>query len=134
MKRNITITINDSVTDKNFIHIGQLSSIVNFSCDSVLLNILEYLQEKDHNIVIATLLEKLRPGGKLIIAFNNAKHIAKEFVRSSISCDVFLNFFRNKQSLVSLDSLYTMINFEQFNIIDIDINTNTTKLVLERKI
>jgi predicted SAM-dependent methyltransferase len=134
MKRNITITVNDSVTDKNFIHISQLSSIVNFSCDSVLLNILEYLQEKDHNIVIATLLEKLRPGGKLIIAFNNAKHIAKEFLSSSISCDAFLNFFRNKQSLVSLDSLYTMINFEQFDIIDIDINTNTTKLLLERKI
>jgi predicted SAM-dependent methyltransferase len=133
MKRNITITLDNSNTQTDHVCINDLSSIVNYSCDSIILFILEYLQEKDHAIVMKTLLEKLRPNGKLIIAANNAKYIAKQFIDSSISHDAFLKFFANKQSLVSVESLYTMVDFQYFDIVDLDINTNTIKIILERK-
>lgn len=133
MKRNIIVTIDNSIDDAEHVHINNLSSIINYSCDSISLYILEYLKEKDHTILVKSLLEKLRPGGKLILAANNATYIAQQFVNSSISHESFLKFFTNKQSLVSLESLYTMVDFQFFDIIDLDINSNTIKLVLERK-
>jgi SAM-dependent methyltransferase len=133
MKRNIVVTIDNSIDDEDHVHVNNLSSIVNYSCDSISLYVLEYLKEKDHIILVKSLLEKLRPGGRLILAANNAMCIAQQFVNSSISHESFLKFFANKQSLVSLESLYTMIDFEFFDIIDLDINNNTIKLVIERK-
>jgi SAM-dependent methyltransferase len=133
MKRNIIVTIDNSIDDEDHVHVNNLSSTVNYSCDSISLYVLEYLKEKDHIILVKSLLEKLRPGGRLLLAANNAKSIAQQFVNSSISHESFLKFFTNKQSLVSLESLYTMIDFEFFDIIDLDINNNTIKLVIERK-
>lgn len=133
MKRNISITVDSSKTDLNIVYINNISSIVNYSCDSIFIDCLEYLIENDHSIIIKALLEKLRQDGRLIIVFNNTQTIAEKFINRSISHTEFLRYFSNKQSLVSIESLYTMVNFQLFNILDIDINDSTIKLVLERK-
>lgn len=133
MKRNIQITIDPSIDRKNVVHINNLSSIINHSCDSIILDILEYLRENDHSTVVRLLLEKLRPFGKLIILFSNCKNIAQNYIDSAISSSDFLNFFTNKQSLLSVESVYTLIDFQQFDISNIDISSNRIVLEIERK-
>ena len=133
MKRNIFITIDQSINNTDNIHITQIGSIVNHSCDSININCLEYIDQKDHSVVLSNLLNKLRPNGKLIIKANNAESIAIRFLQRSISEQDFLSFFTNKRSLVSVESVYTLIDFQVFDLIDLDITDNTIKITIERK-
>jgi len=133
MKRNLTITVDSSTKQDGFIHINQISSIINYSCDSIVLDCLEYLQEKDHAIVFGVLLEKLRPTGRLIVSISNAKDIASSFINATISSSDFLRFFTNKQSLLSIESIYTFIDFNHYDIITLDIDDSSLTIVIERK-
>jgi hypothetical protein len=133
MNRNISIIIDPSQEKNDYIHINNISSIINYSCDSIIINCLEYLMEKDHNIIIKMLLDKLRPYGKLIISINNAHNIAQNFINRSISNNDFLKFFSNKQSLLSLESLYSYIDFNYFELINLDINEQFYIITLEKK-
>lgn len=133
MKRNIMITIEESSKDPNTVHINNINSIVNYSCDSISINCLEYLSEQDHPTVLSYLLNKLRPHGRLVIKANNSLDIASRFLQRSISHQDFLQFFANKQSLISIESIYTLINFTEFDLVDLDITNDTIKIVLERK-
>jgi chemotaxis methyl-accepting protein methylase len=133
MKRNILITIDDTITDTNSVHINNLNTIVNYSCDSVSINCLEYLSEQQHPAVLSQLLNKLRPNGRLIIKANNSLNIASKFLQRSVSHQDFLQFFANKQSLISIESIYTLINFTEFDLVDLDISNDNIKIVLERK-
>jgi predicted SAM-dependent methyltransferase len=133
MKRNITIVIDPSKEDSSHVHINNLNSIVNHSCDSITIDILEYLKESDHQVIIRILLEKLRQSGRLSIIISNAKSIAQQYIKSAISNDSFLNFFANKQSLISVESLYTFMDFALFDMIDLDITNTFITIVFERK-
>lgn len=133
MKRNISITIEPKTNQSNAVHINNLSSIINYSCDSISIDILEFLQEKDHAQIIKYLLEKLRPNGRLIVTINNAKNIAKNYLESVISSKDFLELFTNKQSLLSIDSIYTFIDFEAFDIANIDVSSTQITAIIERK-
>lgn len=134
MKRNISIVIDPLQEKDEYIHINNISSIVNYSCDSIIINCLEYLLEKDHEIIIKILLDKIRKSGKLIISINNVHNIAQDFINRTISNNDFLKFFSNKQSLLSLESLYSYIDFNYFELINIDINEQFYILTLEKKI
>jgi hypothetical protein len=133
MKRNILITINESNKESNSVHINDLNSIINHSCDSISISCLEYLNEQDHSAVLSHLFNKLRSSGRLIIKINNSSNIASKFLQKSISNQDFLKFFVNKRSLVSIESLYSLINFTEFDLIDLDIAEDTIRVVLERK-
>lgn len=133
MKRNIVVAIDESNKDPNVVHINNMNTIVNYSCDSVSINCLEYLNEQDHPTVLSHLLSKLRPRGRLIIKANNSLDIASRFLQRSISHQDFLRFFANKQSLISIESIYTLINFTEFDLVDLDITNDNIKIVLERK-
>jgi chemotaxis methyl-accepting protein methylase len=133
MKRNIVITLDESSKDPNAVHVNNINTIVNYSCDSVGVNCLEYLSEQDHTTVLAHLLNKLRPHGRLVIKANNSLDIASRFLQRSISHQDFLRFFANKQSLISIESIYTLINFTEFDLVDLDITNDNVKIVLERK-
>lgn len=134
MKRNITLSLTDKDSESNnIVSINNLNSIVNHSYDSIVLNCLEFLPSKDHDIIIKIVLDKLRIGGRLIIEASNAASIAQQFVSFSISNDEFLNFFSNKKSLLSLENLYTLVDFNSFEIVNTNIEKNNIKLILERK-
>lgn len=133
MKRNILITIEESNQNPNIVHINNLNSIVNYSCDSVTMDYLEYLNEADHNIVLSHLFGKLRPSGRLIIKINNSLNIASKFLQKSISNQDFLRFFTNKRSLPSIESIYSLVNFTEFDLVDLDITDDIIKIILERK-
>lgn len=133
MKRNLIITVDTSIKQDGFVHINQISSIVNYSCDSITLDCIEYLQEKDHAVVFSVLLEKLRPGGRLVVSISNAKEIANNFINAAISCNDFLKFFTNKQSLSSIEAIYTFIDFKNYDILTLDIDNSSITIVIERK-
>lgn len=133
MKRNILITTDESSKAPDNVHINDLNSIVNYSCDSIAISCLEYLNEQDHSIVLSHLSNKLRPAGRLIIKINNSTNIASKFLQKSVSNQDFLKFFANKHSLVSIESIYALINFTEFDLIDLDITEDSIKVVLERK-
>lgn len=133
--RNILITIDSAQAQQNheYIHINDIQSIINHSCDSITINCLEYLSETDHQPVISSLLNKLRNNGKLVVKVNNSHNIAQKFIQKSLSNFEFLSFFSNKKSIVSIETLYTLIDFDTFNLIDTDIQSETLKIVVERK-
>jgi hypothetical protein len=133
MKRNLIITIDPQSVNNNVIFINDIDNIVNYSCDSIEISILEYIEDKNHKMVIGVLAEKIRPSGKLIINISNAISIAKNFVSYSITSQNFLNFFKNKVSLLSIDLLYSMIDFDSMFVIDTDIKEDHITLILERK-
>lgn len=133
MKRNIIITIDESKVDKEHIHINNIGSIVNHSCDSVTINCLEYLEETNHNLVLSYLTNKIRLNGKLIIKINNSDSICAKFLQKTISNQEFLNFFSSKRSLISVENIYSITDFKIFDLMDLDISENTIKIVLERK-
>jgi hypothetical protein len=133
MKRNIFITIDNSNNNPEYIHITKIESIINHSCDSIIINCLEYIDNTDHAIVLTNLLNKIRLNGRLIIKTNNATNIATRFLEKTISEQDFLKFFTNKRSLVSVESIYTIVDFKVFDMIDLDITDDIIKIVLERK-
>lgn len=133
MMRNITITTDQSQQSPEYIHIANIESIVNYSCDNISVECLEYLFEQDHRIVVSNLLNKLRDKGRLIIKTSNAQNIAQKFIQKNISNSEFLNFFVNKKSIISIETIYTLIDFDTFDLLDTNITEHTIKVVLERK-
>jgi len=133
MRRNITITTNPDNLQQNNIFINQIPSIVNYSCDNIFIDCLEHIQEKDLASIITILLEKIRPQGKLIISINNVDSIIDKFSKRSISHNEFLLFFANKQNLISVENIYTLIDFQSFDILDIKYEDNSITIIIERK-
>lgn len=132
MKRNINITIDQSKNQQDSIFINEIPSIVNYSCDSIFLDCLEYISEKDLPLIIKVLSEKLRPKGKLIIHINNVDSIIQQFIKKSISHSDLLKFFANKQNLISVDTIYTLIDFQNFELIECQFEQTFIKLIIER--
>lgn len=133
MKRNLKITIDSTSNNENSVYINNIDSIINYSCDSIEIDCLEFLQESVHSTVVKLLLEKLRQKGRLIISISNPKVVAENFLNDSVSYQKFLEFFKNRQSLVSPEILYTMIDFNSFDIAHLDIVEYITTIVFERK-
>lgn len=132
MKRNLTITLDQSQQNSNIIFINNIDSLVNHSCDSIEMSMLEYIEDKHHAILIKTLVDKLRPSGKLIIKISNAVSVAQNFASYQMSSKNFLAFFQNKQSILSLDLLYSMIDPNIVSIIETDITPTHITMILER--
>jgi precorrin-6B methylase 2 len=133
MQRNLNITIDSTNQKNNHIYIANIPSIVNYSCDSIFIDCLEYLQNKDLSNIIKILLEKIRPSGKLVISINNVDSIVDQFSKRSISHNEFLLFFANKQNLISVENIYTLIDFQSFDLLDIKYENNFITLIIERK-
>lgn len=132
MKRNLTIVI-EPTNNPEQVHINNLQSIVNYSCDTIIMSYLEYLLEKDHHTILKILLEKLRPSGRLILQISNIKSITENWLKQSISSQEFLNSISNKQSILSLDNIYTYIDFKVFDITNIITDQNSISIEIERK-
>jgi predicted SAM-dependent methyltransferase len=133
MQRNLNITIDQLNQSNSNIFINNIPSIVNYSCDSIFIDCLEYIPEKDLSSVVKILLDKIRPSGKLIISINNVDNIVNQFYKRSISHNEFLKFFTNKQNLLSVENIYTLIDFQTFDLLDIKYEDNFITILIERK-
>lgn len=131
MNRNLTITIDQNIKDPSIVFINDISKIVNNSCDSIYIDCLEYLIESDAKPIVSILSDKLKPKGKLIISIVNAHCIASSFLYQELSGSQFLGFFKNKQNILSLDLLFSFIDFSRMKILNIDTQPNFIKLIIE---
>lgn len=124
------------ITEPGFdsIHINQIDSIANRSCDIVQLPVIEYIKTNDLQKTIVSTLSKIRPDGYLHINFLDSKKIAKDYLANKISSSDFLRMFHNKYNLLSFDYFTTIIDLGEYDIVNYSEGDNYQNHIVIRKI
>ncbi len=135
MNRNINIycdTAKDIIPNIDNINISKIKDIINFSVDYIYCGILEYI-ESDHLIrIFNELSDKIRIGGKLIIKFSDIKELSNRYISNTIDNDTFISCVKNKKQIISLNSIYSIIDANSFRIIKVDRIDTLINITLER--
>ena len=135
MNRNINIycdTAKDIIPNIDNINISKITDIINFSVDYIYCGILEHI-ESDHLIrIFNELSDKIRIGGKLIIKFSDIKELSNRYISNTIDDSTFISCVKNKKQIISLNSIYPIIDTNSFRIIKVDRIDMTINITLER--
>ena len=135
MNRNINIycdTAKDIIPNIDNINISKIKDIINFSVDYIYCGILEHI-ESDHLIPIFNdLSDKIRIGGKLIIKFSDIKELSNRYISNTIDDSTFMSCVKNKKQIISLNSIYSIIDANSFRIIKVDRIDMLINITLER--
>ena len=135
MNRNINIycdTAKDIIPNIDNINISKIKDIINFSVDYIYCGILEHI-ESDHLIrIFNELSDKIRIGGKLIIKFSDIKELSNRYISNTIDNDTFMSCVKNKKQIISLNSIYSIIDANSFRIIKVDRIDTLINITLER--
>lgn len=135
MNRNINIycdTAKDIIPNIDNINISKITDIINFSVDYIYCGILEHI-ESDHLIrIFNELSDKIRIGGKLIIKFSDIKELSNRYISNTIDNDAFISCVKNKKQIISLNSIYSIIDANSFRIIKVDRIDTLINITLER--
>ena len=135
MNRNINIycdTAKDIIPNIDNINISKIKDIINFSVDYIYCGILEHI-ESDHLIrIFNELSDKIRIGGKLIIKFSDIKELSNRYISNTIDDSTFISCVKNKKQIISLNSIYPIIDTNSFRIIKVDRIDMTINITLER--
>ena len=135
MNRNINIycdTAKDIIPNIDNINISKITDIINFSVDYIYCGILEHI-ESDHLIrIFNELSDKIRIGGKLIIKFSDIKELSNRYISNTIDDSTFMSCVKNKKQIISLNSIYPIIDTNSFRIIKVDRIDMTINITLER--
>jgi len=135
MKRNINIVnqfVKDSIPNTNQVDVSNIGSLVNYSIDSVICNILEYVDDAEFEGLISDLLEKIREGGNIIMKFVNFKKIFIAYVNQQASGSEVFGFLKNKKNILSPDKLINALNRHDFMILKIDQQDNEFIVMAQR--
>jgi len=135
MNRNINIycdTAKDIIPNIDNINISKITDIINFSVDYIYCGILEHI-ESDHLIrIFNELSDKIRIGGKLIIKFSDIKELSNRYISNTIDDSTFISCVKNKKQIISLNSIYPIIDTNSFRIIKVDRIDMIINITLER--
>lgn len=135
MNRNINIycdTAKDIIPNIDNINISKIKDIINFSVDYIYCGILEHI-ESDHLIhIFNELSDKIRIGGKLIIKFSDIKELSNRYISNTIDDSTFMSCVKNKKQIISLNSIYSIIDANSFRIIKVDRIDMLINITLER--
>ena len=135
MNRNINIycdTAKDIIPNIDNINISKIKDIINFSVDYIYCGILEHI-ESDHLIrIFNEISDKIRIGGKLIIKFSDIKELSNRYISNTIDNDAFISCVKNKKQIISLNSIYSIIDANSFRIIKVDRIDTLINITLER--
>lgn len=135
MNRNINIycdTAKDIIPNIDNINISKIKDIINFSVDYIYCGILEHI-ESDHLIrIFNELSDKIRIGGKLIIKFSDIKELSNRYISNTIDDPTFMSCVKNKKQIISLNSIYSIIDANSFRIIKVDRIDMLINITLER--
>ena len=135
MNRNINIycdTAKDIIPNIDNINISKIKDIINFSVDYIYCGILEHI-ESDHLIrIFNELSDKIRIGGKLIIKFSDIKELSNRYISNTIDDSTFISCVKNKKQIISLNSIYPIIDTNSFRIIKVDRIDMLINIPLER--
>ena len=135
MKRNINITnqfVKDSIPNTTSIDISNIDSLVNYSVDSIICGILEYIDDAQFENFIASLLEKIRNEGNVIIKFVNFKKLFIEYVNQQTPSAQVFKYLLNKKNILSPDKVINVLNQNNFMIVKMDQNENYFTIIAQR--
>lgn len=121
MKRNILLSDGHiQLNEPGFepVSVMHIDSIANRSCDIIRIPILEYIKIDNISRLIEQILLKIRPKGYLHITFLNSKLLCKDYLANKISSNDFLKLLQNKNHLLSFDYFTTIIDLEEYSIIN----------------
>ena len=135
MNRNINIycdTAKDIIPNIDNINISKITDIINFSVDYIYCGILEHI-ESDHLIrIFNELSDKIRIGGKLILKFSDIKELSNRYISNTIDDATFISYVKNKKQIISLNSIYSIVDANSFRIIKVDRIDMLINITLER--
>lgn len=132
MKRNLTISTNVTDPGQNIVSIKDIGGIVNYSTDLVLCDTLESIEPNNLQSFISQLLNKVRPSGYVVFKFLDTKKICAEFLSNKISTENFVNYFNSKNNLVTLDTLYSLLDTKTFAIMKVQQEQDSISLTIQR--
>jgi hypothetical protein len=135
MKRNINITnqfIKDIIPNTSSVDVSNINSLVNYSVDSIICGILEYIDDTEFNSFVPSLLEKMRDEGNIIIKFVNFKKLFIEYVNQQTSSSQVFQYLTNKKNILCPDKVINILNENGFMILKMDQNENYFTIMAQR--
>jgi hypothetical protein len=135
MKRNINIVnqfVKDSIPNTNQVDVSNIGNLVNYSVDSIICNILEYIDDTEFEAMVSDLLGKIREGGNVIIKFVNFKKIFITYINQQSSGSEVFDFLKNKKNILSPDKIINVLNRHHFMILKIDQQDNEFIIMAQR--
>ena len=135
MKRNINVVnqfVKDSIPNTNQVDVSNIGNLVNYSVDSVICNVLEYVDDAEFEGLIADLLEKIREGGNIIMKFINFKKIFIAYINQQSSGSEVFSCLKNKKNILSPDKLINILNRHDFMILKLDQQDNEFIVMAQR--
>jgi len=135
MKRNINITnqfVKESIPQTNQVDITNIHSLVNYSVDSIVCNVLEYIDENELESFMASIIEKIRDNGRLVIKFVNFKKVFIEHINQKTSGAEIFSRLINKKNILSLDKIINLLNIHGLMVLKVD-QDNTQFSVLAQR-
>ena len=136
MKRNIVIGVTESNPNTSdfaeYIHISQLSNIVNCSVDYLSCDCLEYLPEEAVSQVIQQLMQKIRPLGYISITISDVKSLCKDYLSNKLAAKKFVSYINQKQSILNKDNIISVIDYQKFTISKLDSSDYIHNILIQR--
>lgn len=118
-----------NVTNINY---NEISSIVNHSASHINCEYLNYIDLQESKLNIESLLNKLKPGGTLTVSILNAKKHAHNFINNRISGNDFLQKIIHFKSLLSTEDIYTLLDHNTCNILQLNTDHEYISITIER--
>lgn len=123
MNKKINLTISDSANKLDGfdnLHVNELDSVFSCSLDMVYCSIFNIFTNDNAYQALDAILEKLRPGGQLIISVFNIKRLAALYLSGSISDnDFFNNIKSSNNSIQYAEVIKHIISTGSSSIIDV---------------
>jgi len=135
MKRNINITnefVKDTIPNTSSVDISNIDNLVNYSVDSIICGVLEYIEDNECELFVTSLLEKMRNEGNIIIKFVNFKKLFIEYINQQISSAKVFQYLRNKKNMLCPDKVINILNQNGFMILKMDQNENYFTIMSQR--
>jgi len=122
MSKNINIVLqntNSTLAGFENVLIDQISSVYSFSCDIINCSFASFFDHSKFWIIIDILIDKLKPGGQLIINLYDSQRIAALYANNQIKNSDYLALIKNINNCISLSDIIDFIsNKKDISLID----------------
>ena len=137
MNRNICIVNKHIANYTNFDSISyqNIDSIINFSVDNMICDMLNTIDAEEGKGLLDSMLQKIRLGGKLILAVDNLELLCKNYLNGIVDGKTFLSLLHNIQNIVSVVDLENIITrySSHFKLIQSELLDTRAMIVLQRE-
>lgn len=123
MNKNLNVILpgqTTSVDGYTNIEITNLSTIYSYSIDSIICSIASFLDQESFWTAIEIMIDKLKPGGQMMLSLYDSKRLAYLYGSSQIEDKYFIQLIKNINNTKSLSDLNSFLE-KKANIILVEI-------------